>query len=78
MMKHRDQFAHREGRTITLPVGDDRIVTGIVAPRDSEPAKAGEDLLFRACSRDCDRALRSAVPRAMRKWFKVGGDASSS
>ena len=62
-----DRFAEREGLTVPIPIDEDRIVVALVPPRDSEPARAGEDLVFRACSTRCERALRSVVPKALRR-----------
>jgi hypothetical protein len=34
---------------------------------DSDEAKAGDDLLFRVCTTRCEKAIRKAVPKALRK-----------
>jgi hypothetical protein len=63
----RSGVAHREGLALSLAVDAERVVTGILSPADSEEAKAGNDLLFRACTRRCEKALLKAVPKALRK-----------
>jgi hypothetical protein len=67
MLKDRHHYAHRRGKTLAIGLDDERAVLGIVAPEDSEPARAGEDLVFKTCSRDCERALKSQVPKALRR-----------
>jgi hypothetical protein len=62
-----ERLAHRAGRTLSVVVNRDRTVVGIVAPLDSEAAAAGQHVVFRTCSRDCDRALKATAPRALRK-----------
>lgn len=78
MVQRRDRLAAREGRVFSLVVApkgsrddadDVRIVTGVVPPRDSEAAATG-DLVFKACNRDCERALRSVVPPALRQALR--------
>jgi hypothetical protein len=62
-----ERLAHRAGRVLSIVINRDRVALGIVAPLDSEAAAAGEHVVYKACSRDCERALKSAVPRALRK-----------
>ncbi len=62
----RSRIAHREGLTIALALDEERVVLGVVSPAESEPARAGEDVLFRACTSRCEKAIRKVVPKAMR------------
>jgi hypothetical protein len=66
----RDRFAHRAGLTLPLVVDDERVVTGIMSLEDSDEAKADGDVLFRACTSRCEKAIRKAVPRALRKTLQ--------
>ena len=68
----RDRFAALEGRVLPLAIGEDedRVVLGIVAAEDSDAARRGDDILFRACTARCERALRSAVPKALKRLFR--------
>ena len=66
----RTRLAHREGLVVPLSVNDERVVVGIMSPADSDAAREGEDLAFRACTSRCEKALRSAVPKALRKVFR--------
>jgi hypothetical protein len=59
--------ASREGLALVLPMSDDRVVSGLVSAADSDAARAGEDLLFRACSSRCEKLIRKHVPRALRR-----------
>ena len=52
-------------------IGDERVVIGIMAQADSDKARAGEDLLFRACPSRCEKAIRKAVPKALRKLLQT-------
>jgi hypothetical protein len=63
----RDQFAHRAGLTLPLVIDDERVVVGIMSLEDSDEAKAGGDVLFRACTSRCEKGIRKAVPKALRK-----------
>ncbi len=62
----REHLAHREGRVLTLFVGRERVVAGVVTPAASEAARAGDDLVFRVCSTRCEKPLKKLVPRALR------------
>jgi hypothetical protein len=76
-LSDRDRFEDREGRVLRLAIGPDRVVTGIVTPRDSEPAREDADLIFPACSRRCQKQLLRTVPAALRELEqqrRVGGD----
>jgi hypothetical protein len=66
-LSDRSRFQHRAGLVLHLLVDDRQVVSGIVAMPDSDQARAGEDLIFRACTSRCEKALRSAVPKALRK-----------
>ena len=43
---------------------------GIVALPDSDQARAGEDLISRACTSRCEKAIRKVVPKVLRKTAK--------
>ena len=66
-LPNRDRFAHRAGLTLPLAIDDERVVVGIMSLDDSEEAQAGGDVLFRACTSRCEKAIRKAVPKALRK-----------
>jgi ribosomal protein L24E len=66
-LSDRAPFEHRAGLVLPLRIDDERVVSGIVAMPESEEARAGEDVIFRACTSRCEKALRSAVPKALRK-----------
>lgn len=66
-LSDRSRFEHRAGLVLHLLVDEQRVVSGIVAMPDSDQARAGEDLIFRACTSRCEKALRSAVPKALSK-----------
>jgi hypothetical protein len=63
----RGRFAHRQGLVLPLVVDDDHVVVGIMSQDDSDAARAGEDVVFRACTSRCEKAIRKAVPKALRK-----------
>jgi hypothetical protein len=64
-LPNRDRFDHREGRVLSLLAGRDRVVTGVVTFADSEEVKQGWDVIFRACSRHCEKRLLNVVPAAL-------------
>jgi hypothetical protein len=66
-LSDRSRFEHRAGLVLPLLVDDERVVVGIVALPDSDEARAGEDLIFRACTSRCEKAIRKVVPKALRK-----------
>lgn len=68
-ISRRETLAHRHGLTVPITLTDDRVLLGVVPSEDSEAWTSGEDLMLRACSSRCERALRSAVPKALRKAF---------
>jgi hypothetical protein len=63
----RSRVSHREGLVLPLVIDEERVVIGIMSRAGSDEAKAGEDLLFRACTSRCEKAIRKAVPKALRK-----------
>ena len=67
----RARFAHREGLAFPLEVGTERFAIGIMARAESEASLRGEDVVFRACTSGCEKALRKAVPRALRQALKA-------
>ena len=66
-LSDRSRFEHRAGLVLPLLIDDEKLVMGVVTMPDSEQAGAGDDLIFRACTSRCEKALRSAVPKALRK-----------
>jgi hypothetical protein len=67
----RGRLAHREGLVLPLAVDEERVVIGIMSRADSNPARAGEDVLFRVCTSRCEKAIRKAVPKALRKTLRA-------
>lgn len=65
----RSRLAHREGMVVPLAVDDEHVVVGIMSRADSRSVREAEDVVFRACTSRCERALRSVVPKALRKAF---------
>ena len=63
----RDRLSHRAGLTLPLIVNDEQVVVGIMSLEDSDEARAGGDVLFRACTSRCEKAIRKAVPKALSK-----------
>jgi hypothetical protein len=62
----RSLLSHREGRVWEIAVGKRGFVSGIVSRAESEAAVGGDDILFRACSRRCERMLTKLMPKAIR------------
>jgi hypothetical protein len=62
----RSLLSDREGRVWAVGVGKRRFVSGIVSPADSELATDGADIIYRACSRRCERLLNKLMPKAIR------------
>jgi hypothetical protein len=62
----RSLLSDREGRVWAVGVGKRRFVSGIVSPADSELAADGADIIYRACSRRCERLLNKLMPKAIR------------
>ncbi|HJZ72995.1 MAG TPA: hypothetical protein VKE51_14720 [Vicinamibacterales bacterium] len=65
----RERLAHRAGLAVGIPVDDERTVIGVMSPDESNAAREGEDIAFRACTSQCEKALRKSVPTALRKVF---------
>ena len=65
-----ERIADLSGRVLSVAVDRDRVIHGIVTPLDSDFAAGGEHVLFKVCSRDCERALKSVAPRALRKAMR--------
>jgi ribosomal protein L24E len=66
-LEDRERVSHREGLVLSLSIDDERVVHGVLSPADSDEARAGEDLVFRVCTSRCEKGLRKAVPKALRK-----------
>jgi hypothetical protein len=66
-------FADRERemgdelRVLALAIDDEQTVIGVVPPAGAAYGPAGDDLVFRACTARCEKALRKAVPKALRR-----------
>jgi hypothetical protein len=65
-LEDRGRLAHREGLVVPLVVDDERFVMGVMSRADSDAARAGEDIVFRACTSRCEKGIRKAVPKALR------------
>jgi hypothetical protein len=75
-LNNRDSFEAFEGRVLPLPLetgGDAAVVLALVTAGESDAAKAGEDVLVRVCSGRCEKVMRSAVPRALRRVTRTLG-----
>jgi hypothetical protein len=70
-LSDRAPLAAREGITLVLPMGDDHFVSGILSAPETDAARAGDDLIFMACSSRCEKLIRKGVPRALRR-LKTG------
>jgi hypothetical protein len=66
----RTALAHRAGLVVPIRIDDERLVIGVISPEDSDAARAGEDVAFRACTSRCEKALRKFVPKALKRAFK--------
>jgi len=77
-LSDRSRFAHREGLVVPLVADDERMVVGIMTRTDSESAREGEDLVFRACTSRCEKALRSVVPKALRRALRQSQSSGST
>lgn len=67
----RDLLEEREGRTLSLFVQKDRVLTGLVTARESQAALRGDDLVFRVCNRECAQPLKKLVPPALRTLLET-------
>jgi hypothetical protein len=63
-MTDRAWLEERRGRVISVVLDDDHVATGVV-PDGDEPRASGEDVIFFACSHDCEEALNTHVPAAL-------------
>ena len=68
-IEDRTRLAHRAGLAVPIPIDDQRVVVGVMSSADSDAARQGEDIAFRACTGRCEKALRKAVPRALKAAF---------
>jgi hypothetical protein len=62
----RERWAHREGLTVPLDLGGEQLAIGVMSQADSDAARSGDDIVFRACTSRCEKALRKTVPKALR------------
>jgi hypothetical protein len=68
----RGRFADREGLVLPVPIDDkDDPLVGIVTPRDSDDARAGDDLIFRVCGKRCEKVIRKLAPKGLRKMLEA-------
>ena len=67
----RNRLAHREGLVVPIVIDDERVAIGIMSRSESDAARSGEDLAFRACTSKCEKALRSAIPKALRRAMRT-------
>jgi hypothetical protein len=58
-----------EGRAFGLPIDDETALTVIMTLPESEPARAGEDVVVRVCSSRCEKRVRKIVPKALRRFL---------
>jgi ribosomal protein L24E len=63
----RERFASREGLVLPVRIEGEDVLVGIVTVRDSDDARAGNDLVFRVCSSRCEKVIRKLVPKALRR-----------
>jgi hypothetical protein len=70
-LEHREKLAHRFGLTLPLNIGRERMILGIVSPDKSHAAGEVDDLVFRVCTRRCEKAIRKVVPKALKKLSAV-------
>jgi hypothetical protein len=61
-----DDGSERGERVLVVRVGEKRFATGVITAGDSEAAAAGVDVVFRACSRPCEKRLQKDVATALR------------
>src|SRR5262245_51688761 len=69
-LNHRERYESFEGRVMPLLVDEDddtSAVLALVTSKDSEAAKSGDDIVVRVCSSRCEKAMRSAIPKALRR-----------
>jgi hypothetical protein len=66
-LANRDRFAHRAGLTLSLIVDNERVVTGLMPPKEAGAAEDVEDVVFLACTSRCEKLIRKVVPKALRR-----------
>jgi predicted protein tyrosine phosphatase len=72
-LNSRDLYAPFEGRVLPLALGDGAdadVALALVTTVESEAAQAGNDVVVRVCSSNCERAMRSAIPKALRRFTR--------
>jgi hypothetical protein len=74
----RNLLRHRQGLVWTLAAGKRRLVTGIISQVESDAAVEDVDIIFRACSRRCERLLNKMMPKAIRDASRLLAAAQSS
>jgi hypothetical protein len=62
-LRDRAPFANRAGLTFPVQIREDNVLLGVMT-RDDDSAEG--DVLFRACTSRCEKAIRKDVPRALR------------
>jgi len=70
----RTRLAHRAGLAVAVPIDDERTVIGAMSPDESDAARQGEDVVFRACSRRCEKLLEKSVPKGLNRLFAPAHD----
>ena len=58
------------GRVLPLSIDDEHTVLCIARLPTSPETDAGDDLLVRVCSSQCEKAVRKVVPKALRQFFR--------
>jgi hypothetical protein len=66
----RERFASREGLVFHVRIDAERALVGMITPRDSDDARAGDDLIFRVCSSRCEKEVRKVVPKTLRRMIE--------
>jgi hypothetical protein len=70
---NRSLYEPVEGRVLPLPMDDSDeadVVLTFVASQESAAAKDGDDVVVRVCSSQCEKVMRSVVPKALRRWSR--------
>src|SRR5262249_53778160 len=62
-----ESFAPFRGRVLPLTLNEDEELLAIVSPADSDEAVAGEDVLVRVCSSQCEKVVRTIVRKALQR-----------
>lgn len=63
----RERYAAYEGRMVPFAIDEERYLAGIMPAADSERARAGDDVIVVVCSSRCEKGVRKAIPRVLRK-----------